>query len=989
MKRAKLFLTNAVDRLHKFCAQIPSALSSSVKPIFEYQRNLNTKSVTCIVHLPNDLDESLRRHASCYPWTSEAHAKKDAAFEAVVRLHKAGLINDHLVPLAVFDEEAAEATKEIEKRPNLVEVEGLLDIWGHIAREWKSGGPLYACSLRFAVQKHTFGYEEGTVMLASSAPFPSMTDLALEIDQWTNVQVQFAVDEDPLPQFDVANAEQVTRLILRAGLRTRVDPVKGGFPVLCMPYESMNDPVAWLEAMSGTVSGGDLLSVRNFSQTVEESTRMGIVRDLSLHGSPYFFLDVQQLPIDTSTESQEPTLKPACRVRKLPKRRDFMHSILPEVQQKQMRYDFIEFDNCTVDRLPAAWAYLSLTLPSIYHYISIHWVAEDLRASLFNQVFKREDLDLVLTAISTSQAREKSNYQRLEFLGDSLLKVYATLTLLVANPLWPEGYLSKAKDQMVSNSRLASIAQRLGLGKYILRQPFTGAKWRPHYIDDLIGVGQQETESKREVPTKTLADIVEALIGASWVAGGEESLLETFRIFFPSNVWRPSSKSLSELKERARMHACNFPESYMKQLSALVGHEFQTPSLMVEAVTPPGSSGIGALPSYQRLEFLGDALLDMAVTLWLWADSKKIREGWMHRIRTAAVNGPFLGFCALSQQIEVTTARPAPPSRVNSTATNGNTVEKLDGIHLDSQTTRKTLLSFLRVNRSTAFSEEFACMRKRFEFYAPQIIARLVGGGYYPWAELAALDPKKVASDMVESMLAAIVIDHGQLAFGVDDEGSSPSLHFLNKMGILPFIRTVLSIEDPNASSYDPYKVWHPCEELGFLSVQEKVEYVSWSNGAEPQTPPGKSALINGLSSHQSSKTSSSSTPTDSTQHCQVLVASRLVSEASGRTAAEARTRAAERAVDVLRHERASRKEKTAGLKMEDATAGERGAGAMEIDPAGSQSSGGPSSGTSSEQHVSLGVSQESFGLVDSGRPGKDVDMEDDEAFFDAVMSQD
>jgi len=46
-----------------------------------------------------------------------------------------------------------------------------------------------------------------------------------------------------------------------------------------------------------------------------------------------------------------------------------------------------------------------------------------------------------------------------------------------------------------------------GLDSFIITKPFTGHKWRPIYIEDILEVGPET--NKRELSTKVLADVVE------------------------------------------------------------------------------------------------------------------------------------------------------------------------------------------------------------------------------------------------------------------------------------------------------------------------------------------------------------------------------------------------------------------------------------------------------------------------------------------------
>ena len=90
------------------------------------------------------------------------------------------------------------------------------------------------------------------------------------------------------------------------------------------------------------------------------------------------------------------------------------------------------------------------------------------------------------------------NYQRLEFLSDSILKMLTSTRLMADHQTWHKGYLSRAKDHIVSNGRLAMAAQETALDKYILTKAFTGKKWKPPSI---MRLGIPQTIQHRKVST--------------------------------------------------------------------------------------------------------------------------------------------------------------------------------------------------------------------------------------------------------------------------------------------------------------------------------------------------------------------------------------------------------------------------------------------------------------------------------------------------------
>lgn len=63
------------------------------------------------------------------------------------------------------------------------------------------------------------------------------------------------------------------------------------------------------------------------------------------------------------------------------------------------------------------------------------------------------------------------NYERLEFLGDAVLKLVVSEYLLEVFPYYREGELTKIRSVVVSDAMLALFARQLGLGDYMIFGP--------------------------------------------------------------------------------------------------------------------------------------------------------------------------------------------------------------------------------------------------------------------------------------------------------------------------------------------------------------------------------------------------------------------------------------------------------------------------------------------------------------------------------------
>lgn len=123
----------------------------------------------------------------------------------------------------------------------------------------------------------------------------------------------------------------------------------------------------------------------------------------------------------------------------------------------------------------------------------------------FGYRFKNTDL---LEQALTHRSASKRHYERLEFLGDSVLGFVISDTLYKRFPDANEGELTRLRSQIVKGETLAQLSKALGLGEYIA-----------------FGPGELKSGSRRRA--SILADILESIIGAIFI---DSDLATTERI---------------------------------------------------------------------------------------------------------------------------------------------------------------------------------------------------------------------------------------------------------------------------------------------------------------------------------------------------------------------------------------------------------------------------------------------------------------------------
>ncbi|KAL1841683.1 hypothetical protein VTJ49DRAFT_6722 [Mycothermus thermophilus] len=885
---AQITLHDAKPHLEHFCATLRSRKFVDWNPYYVLHtldgepivdaRQPGLRRAT--VHLPVSLPPELRKFQGLHAWLSEAAACRDAAFQAYEALYKAGLVNKHLLP--VTEDDLIPEGERVGKREGMAMVRGEMEPWGVVARAWKEGKGRYRRRMRVESPN---GEEKVVMDVVMPVPVPYMAPLELHWDHGPPWRVEMDIDmcqnvggEETNGDF-VGHDQSIALLELAFGHRRRLETDKQ-YPVSFVLADG--------EVNNLTIEGAPVTA-----ELLNKLATTHLVRDVTNSGQPYF--PVSYLPTKPAAElvgkaadeefENRPENTPYVVVKKWPKAIPLFH---PAVKQQQPVAStkpyprIVPAEQLRVDNVPAVYSRVGFLIPAITHALGIHLVARDLLETRLQDT-GITDLSLVVSAITARAAREWTDYERLEFLGDSILKFCTTVNICAKHLKYPEGILSPLKDKLVSNSRLSRAAISSGLDHYIIHQQFQLRKWRPTYIQTLLS--QPPSQSRRLLSTKTLADVIESLIGASYLSRGASGALACMALFLPSFTWQSVEKCRSLLFADAPEDEA-LPKT-MVPLEPLLGHTFARKALLVEAFTHGSCSGPGVRASLDRLEFLGDAVLDYVVVnkLFAYSDPAPLEPQTLHLLRTALVNADILGFlvmewCATVEGAEVDVAAAESSGSGNS---DDDDDDDDDGKEDADVTIRRTetklpLWSFLRhaspdmglVQRATA--QRHAAMRG-------EILEALWRGGRYPWTLLARLQAHKFYSDVFESVLGAVWVDCAAMV-GEEEEGGERAAvkaceQLVERIGILPLMRRLVR---------DKVELLHPKEELGRLACGERVDYEVVAVG-EVGEEDG-----------------------ETTFSCKVLVGGECLGTAEGAwSRLEARTKAAEVACEVLRARKAAK----------------------------------------------------------------------------------
>jgi dsRNA-specific ribonuclease len=417
---------------------------------------------------------------------------------------------------------------------------------------------------------------------------------------------------------------------------------------------------------------------------------------------------------------------------------------------------------------------------------------------------------------------------------------------LTTDPDWPEGYLTTMKQGYVDNSRLAQAALNFGLDRYIITESMSLVHWRPKYVEDHLQPSNSITAT-RKMATKTLADVVESLIGVSYLDGGLPKALQCIELFVPmkhDKKWYSVEQAREKLNNSTPVIQSLPPTR--DRLETLLGYTFRNKALLTECMTHASYNLPGTSGTLERLEFFGDSLVEYLVVRRLYAvtDPQPLDNWQMHLIRTALVNGDFLGFLVME---------------ASTTITHNDILAEDNEVSVHAKQEEMPLWRFMRYH-SSDLGTIMKSTERRHQALRGQIRTALQTAARYPWALLAHLQLQKFYSDLFEAVLGAIYIDSGSF-----DECD----RFLERIGLLRCLERILQ---------DGVNCLHPKEELGQLAVDKGVEYkVEVEDSEGEEGVPGSGSL-----------------------KCTVLIGDLIAGEVTGGVSREeVKTRAAERVVKL------------------------------------------------------------------------------------------
>lgn len=130
----------------------------------------------------------------------------------------------------------------------------------------------------------------------------------------------------------------------------------------------------------------------------------------------------------------------------------------------------------------------------------------------------------------------RQHYERIEFLGDSVLDMVISDILMKKYPDSNEGELSKRRSSLVNTRRLAHVATEFGLGDYLL-----------------LGKGEEQTLGRSK--SSILSCVYESVIGAIYLDSGFTHVSRVIRAHFEPLISSKIKKFVyRDFKSRLQEH---------------------------------------------------------------------------------------------------------------------------------------------------------------------------------------------------------------------------------------------------------------------------------------------------------------------------------------------------------------------------------------------------------------------------------------------------
>lgn len=281
---------------------------------------------------------------------------------------------------------------------------------------------------------------------------------------------------------------------------------------------------------------------------------------------------------------------------------------------------------------------------------------------------------IVLEALTLAKAHDGYDMERLETIGDSILKLIISIYVYgeASNSRCDEGRLSLMRMRQVCNKHLFHLGQKKAIGEFTAAQRFDlMSNFRPPGFKPPVADHEPNLHVHQFVHKKNVADSMEALIGVYLLTTGIKGALKLMNwmglktvpqidimAFNPNNGFpvlptRLPSSTIDETQNEEQEHALMQLYSGLELFEKRLCYTFKNKALLVEALTHASYLPNRITNCYQRLEFLGDAVLDYLVTRFYFDNPCQYSPAILTDLRSAMVNNETFAIIAVRNRFHL------------------------------------------------------------------------------------------------------------------------------------------------------------------------------------------------------------------------------------------------------------------------------------------------------------------------------------------------
>lgn len=689
---AKMTYTNSMMYLGHFVATLPNHENGQLNPIFAV-RSVEGEFI-CEVILP-----------TCSPLTRATGrvckrkklARASAAFRAVTLLYEKQQLDGHLLPIyrkMVNAMRNAQLAKAMDNRGNY-EVRLKPEIWRAPSE--------VTIQLHFILLDFPDGLDRPhqPMLLVSRHPLPCFPRFPLYLDSGrpTEVVTSPVTVTNGCPDSDLEMLTSFTLLIFKDLYRKVYRKDAASMPYwlapatqtelqridwLAIERATCEDNVRWSQATNAselvdrllldTATGGNRCitsrlapEYKPFDPVPPETTPLSDKRRLNTNIVSSSCALFGQARAARSWDASQPVLE----AQRVSYRINLLATPSTQDVSKPSKC-FVCPEPLVISRLPVKVVATCLAFPAVIHrideYLICHEACQrlglDIDIALALEAFTKDsdhtDADTAQEVLNVRYVSGMGpNYERLELLGDTLLKMATTIAVYIQNANDDESESHIKRMLMLCNRNLANVAKSLSLYEYIRTRAFSRRTWYPQGLELLEGKATHAINSRpmHTLAEKSIADVAEALMGAAFASHhtpgrwNAESLRETVR----------AVSRLVDAEEHTMQQWADYSATYIKpkyqvttataahvdlaeRIEKLHPYHFRYPRLLRSALLHPSMpQSWESIPSYERLEFLGDALLDAVCVEHLFYSYPGKDPQWLTEHKMPMVSNRFLG----------------------------------------------------------------------------------------------------------------------------------------------------------------------------------------------------------------------------------------------------------------------------------------------------------------------------------------------------------